>query len=297
MKDMVMVNRPILPIYKSPEETAERTDELLYGMWGQLTGEEENGYVRLCTGYGYEGWCRKSSLKYGEWDVCRTWCSSRALIETRFADVLRQPAASGEVLLTLPKGSLITLCEEEKGNGWQAVELLNRQKGYVRCGQLSPISTGKRDCFWQYSLPCLSGQEEENLRKSLVNTAMTYLGTPYRWGGKSPEGIDCSGLCSIVYWIHGIVIYRDSTMQPEYAVRPIAREEMKPADLLYFPGHIAMYIGSEKYIHASFTRLGVTVNSLNPQDEDYYPELGESLLAVGSIFDRTARDHGLAYPG
>lgn len=284
MKDMVMVNRPVLPVYKCPSESAERTDELLYGMWGQLMGEEECGFVHICTGYGYEGWCESSGLKYGEWDVCRTWCSSRAFIQTRFADILTEPSVRAEKIITLPKGSLVTVCEEAVADGWQVVELLKRRRGYVRRGQISPIRTGKRDCFWQYGPLKVSAEEEETLRRNLVETAEGYLGTPYRWGGKSPEGIDCSGLCSLVYWLHGIVIFRDSRILPEYAVREIPKEEVKPGDLLYFPGHIAMYIGGGRYIHSSFSRLGVIISSLNPEDREYFPELAGKLKCAGSVF-------------
>lgn len=285
MKDMVMVNQPVLPVYNRSSEDGERSDELLYGMWGQLMGEEENGFVRICTGYGYEGWCRQNGLKYGEWDVCRTWCSSRAFVQSRFADVLKEPSVSAPVMITLPRGSLVTVCEEAGADGWQAVELLNRKRGYVRSVQVSLIRTGKRDCFWQYSPLKVPEEEEEELRKSLVQTAMSYLGTPYRWGGKSPEGIDCSGLCSLVYWLHGIVIYRDSRILPEYAVREISQEEMKAGDLLYFPGHMAMYIGDDRYIHSSFSRSGVLISSLYRWDKDYFPELAGKLLKAGSVFD------------
>ncbi|MBQ8815331.1 MAG: C40 family peptidase [Lachnospiraceae bacterium] len=284
MKDMVMVKWPVLPVYKKSCEGSERTDELLYGMWGQLMGERQNGFVRICTGYGYEGWCRSDGLKYGEWDVCRTWCSSRAFVQTRFVDVLAEPRVSSEVMITLPRGSLITVCEEERADGWQPVELLDRRRGYVKTGQISLMRTGKRAGFWQWGPLNVSAGEEKLLRNCLVETAKGYLGTPYRWGGKSPEGIDCSGLCSLVYWLHGIIIYRDSRILPEYAVREIPQEQMKPADLLYFPGHMAMYLGEGKYIHSSFSQLGVTVNSLNPGDEDYFPRLAGSLKAVGSVF-------------
>lgn len=281
---MVMVNRPVLPVYRTPSFSAERTDELLYGMWGQLMGEEEDGFVHICTGYGYEGWCESAGLKYGEWDVCRTWCSSRAFIQTRFADILAEPSVRGAVIITLPKGSLVTVCDEADAKGWQTVELLNRKRGYVRSGQISLIRTGKRDCYWQYGTLRVTAEEEDGLRKRLVETAMSYLGTPYRWGGKSSEGIDCSGLCSLVYWLHGVVIFRDSRIPPEYAVREIPREEMRPGDLLYFPGHMAMYMGNGKYIHSSFSHQGVIISSLNPEDKDYFPELAEKLKGVGSVF-------------
>lgn len=284
MKDMFMVNQPMLSVYKAPSMTAERIDELLYGMWGQLTGERKHGFVRICTGYGYEGWCRPEGLRDDEWDVCRVWCSNRGFIQSRFADVLSMPSIRAPLIVTLPKGSLVTVCGQEV-DGWQSVELLGRIRGYVRCSQISPMRTGKRACFWQCGPVRCFPEEENGLRRKLVETAMEYLGTPYRWGGKSPEGIDCSGLCSLVYWLNGIVIYRDSRILPEYAVREIPAEEMQPGDLLYFPGHMALYVGDGRFIHSSFSKGGVVMGSLYPEDKRYSPELAGQLRQVGSIFD------------
>ena len=193
------------------------------------------------------------------------------------------PKLSSPIILTIPKGSLVTVCEEER-DGWQQVELLDRRVGYVRSCGLGSICAGKRDCYWQNNGIMLSGKEEAALRESLVRTAKMYLGTPYRWGGKSPEGIDCSGLCSLVYWIHGIVIFRDSSIRPEYAVRKIPMSQMAPGDLLYFPGHMAMYIGNQQYIHSSSTCGGVVISSMTPQDKNYFPLLEGKLIAVGSVF-------------
>ncbi len=61
---------------------------------------------------------------------------------------------------------------------------------------------------------------------------------------------------------------------------------MKPGDLLFFPGHVAMYIGNDKYVHSTGKNGsdGVVINSLNPFDEDYREDLLKNLKAVGSIF-------------
>jgi cell wall-associated NlpC family hydrolase len=60
----------------------------------------------------------------------------------------------------------------------------------------------------------------------------------------------------------------------------------KRADLLYFPGHMAIYLGNERYIHAT-TKAGyhhVTINSLDPKAVDYREDIAEKLEKVGSIF-------------
>ena len=124
---------------------------------------------------------------------------------------------------------------------------------------------------------------EEQIRKDLVDTAMLYLGTQYRWGGKSPLGIDCSGLCSVSYLLNGIIIYRDARLKEKY-MRSISLEEIKPGDLLFFPGHVAMYIGNDKYVHSSSSLNGVKVNSLNPEHEDYKEDLAKTITGIGTVF-------------
>ena len=123
-------------------------------------------------------------------------------------------------------------------------------------------------------------------RNQVVKTAKSYLGTQYRWGGKSPLGIDCSGLTSISYLINGIITYRDAKIVEGFAVHEIKFEEKKPADLLYFKGHIAMMIDGKRYIHSTGRTGsdGVVINSLDPKDSDYREDLAKGILAVGSVF-------------
>ena len=119
-----------------------------------------------------------------------------------------------------------------------------------------------------------------------METACSYFGAPYRWGGKTPLGIDCSGLAQMTYLLNGIIIYRDAKLAPGYPMRQIPRERKQPGDLLYFPGHVAVYLGNQRYLHATAAadRYCVTVNSLDPCEEDYRENLADSLTAVGSIF-------------
>ena len=73
---------------------------------------------------------------------------------------------------------------------------------------------------------------------------MRFLGTQYRWGGRSVSGLDCSGLASLTYMLAGVNIFRDAKPAPGYPIRPLSMgERLRTGDLLYFPGHVAMYIG------------------------------------------------------
>ena len=130
------------------------------------------------------------------------------------------------------------------------------------------------------------GGLEDAFRVSVCQTARLYLGAEYRWGGKSSRGIDCSGLVSAVYMQNGVLIYRDAQLRPGWPVHEIAFEAKKPGDLLFFPGHIAIYLGGNKYIHSTGAAAsdGVVINSLDPADPRYRADLPERITAVGSIF-------------
>ena len=73
---------------------------------------------------------------------------------------------------------------------------------------------------------------------------------------------------------------------PGFPVRQISYDNIKEGDLLYFPGHIAMYIGEGEYIHSTARpgSDGVVINSLNPAADNYRRDLAESIYAAGSVF-------------
>ena len=127
---------------------------------------------------------------------------------------------------------------------------------------------------------------EEAFRESIVQTAYSYLGTQYRWGGKTACGIDCSGLAFMSYFRNGILIWRDAAIKEGYPVHEIPIEQAKPGDLLFFPGHVAIYLGNGKIIHATGHPESscVTVNSLWEGEPGYREDLKNSLCAAGSIF-------------
>jgi cell wall-associated NlpC family hydrolase len=96
-----------------------------------------------------------------------------------------------------------------------------------------------------------------------VRLARRQLGAPYVWGGASPSGFDCSGFVSWVYGRLGINLPHNAAAL--YSVgRPVPRSALKPGDLLFFSGlgHVGMYIGRGRMIHAPQSGEHVEVQSL-----------------------------------
>ncbi|WP_241425298.1 C40 family peptidase [Clostridium beijerinckii] len=122
--------------------------------------------------------------------------------------------------------------------------------------------------------------DEEDLRNNLVSSAVSYIGTQYRWGGKTPLGIDCSGLCSMAYMLNGILIYRDAKIKEGFPIKEITFKQIKKGDLIFFPGHVAMYLGNGKYIHSSTSNDVVKINSFNKNSNDYNEDLDRSLKTI-----------------
>ena len=107
-----------------------------------------------------------------------------------------------------------------------------------------------------YGLYRFDGMSLEDFRSgalsadAIVSAAYSQLGVPYVWGGTTPGvGLDCSGLTQYCYRQAGISIPRNTEAQ--YAQgKKIALSEAQPGDILYRTGHVGIYIGGDRYIHA-----------------------------------------------
>lgn len=102
-------------------------------------------------------------------------------------------------------------------------------------------------------------------RQRLVNEARKWIGTPYRHGGATRSGSDCSGFVMALFGdVYGIKLPRSSWQQRDYAI-PIETDQVVPGDLLFFAtgsqrnrvSHVGVYVGSGLMVHASPSK-GIT---------------------------------------
>ena len=97
---------------------------------------------------------------------------------------------------------------------------------------------------------------------------MDQLQTPYRYGGASPAGFDCSGLVYYVYRLNGIHIPR-TTHDQRRTAHPIKLHDLAPGDLIFFHGrrqkayHVGLYIGEGRFIHASTSQRKVILSHID----------------------------------
>lgn len=96
---------------------------------------------------------------------------------------------------------------------------------------------------------------------AIIAAAYSQLGVPYVWGGTTPGvGLDCSGLTQYCYRQAGIAIPRNSEDQASFG-RKVPVSEAMPGDILWRPGHVAIYIGDDRYIHEPHSGAVCTISS------------------------------------
>ncbi len=167
--------------------------------------------------------------------------------------------------------------EEDDRRGWALSARLS-----LRWANRSPGGGGAPRAALPEPLPLSSepaeplGASGSALARQVVETALSAMGEPYRWGGtSSEEGFDCSGLIWYAYTSHGVSVPRVSRDQA-VAGRSVFRDltALEPGDILLFANggravsHVGLYLGSARFIHAT-TSGGVRVSSLSPYDDAF----------------------------
>jgi cell wall-associated NlpC family hydrolase len=122
--------------------------------------------------------------------------------------------------------------------------------------------------------PAATPQATSPKALAIINTAKSYQGVPYVWGGTTPDGFDCSGFIQYVFNKNGISLPRVTSDQYKVGTS-VSKSNLIPGDLVFFetykPGasHVGIYIGNNQFIHASSGKNKVMISSLT---STYYTE-------------------------
>ncbi|MGO1766056.1 hypothetical protein CAP48_05070 [Advenella sp. S44] len=136
------------------------------------------------------------------------------------------------------------------------------------CASREPVA----DVPASYSRPAL----ETAYRDPVLERALTLTGTPYRYGGTTPDGMDCSGFVRYVFQESTGFRFPHNTAMIAKLSKPISRSDLKEGDFVFFDtskpySHMGIYIGNNEFVHAPSSRNNgqVRVDSL---DSRYFAE-------------------------
>ncbi|HKK31717.1 MAG TPA: C40 family peptidase [Alphaproteobacteria bacterium] len=157
------------------------------------------------------------------------------------------------------------------------------QKGWIKTGAALATALAPTvlfsGCAWQpeelppghAEAPAGPIARQNTIGDRAAAIALQQIGTPYRYGGQTPAGFDCSGLVHYAYGRAGKSVPRTTGALWSRA-QPVARNELRAGDLLFFSidgkmQHVGLYVGDGRFAHAPSSGRTVTVESLST---DFY---------------------------
>jgi cell wall-associated NlpC family hydrolase len=228
----MQVSTGTLPLQTSPSSDALMGSELLFGETVHVF-ETDNGWAWLQNQTdGYVGYAADTGLRD---KVHETTHYVAALRTYRFSD----PDLKSPVLDVLSMNSPLAVTAVE--NGFSALAA----GGWVWTGHLAGPGEVETDH---------------------VAVALRFLGAPYRWGGRSSIGLDCSGLVQMALARCGKASPRDSDMQACESGAPVAFDGdysvLRYGDHVIWPGHCGLYLDKDRFVHANATDMMVAIAPL-----------------------------------
>lgn len=220
----------VLPLRAEPSHRSEMVSQILFGEYLKvLETKDEWSYIQLEQDT-YKGWVESFQIT--------------AVTKQEFDKINQNPKVK-----TIDNLTTITI---------------NNTKLTLVKGSNLPFYSDGTFLFKGERIPFTASVVSGNQNTEyLVETAHSYINTPYLWGGKNPLGVDCSGFSQIVYHLNGITIHRDASQQAKQGKLVAFLSEAKPGDLAFFDNdkgnitHVGIILENEKIIHAAHGKVRI----------------------------------------
>lgn len=259
-----VVNNSVANIRSEPKHSAELATQALLGTPLAVLRQAGEWYL-VQTPDKYISWVDHGGLVLqtaGEFDA---WKGADKVIFTEVAGFSYSGESEASIVVSdLVMGSVLEKTGE--GKNFYSVRYPDGRMAFVKKTEAQKMET------WL--------SEATPSAENLTNVAFQLIGAPYLWGGTSTKGMDCSGFTKTIYLMNGLIIPRDASQQV-FAGKTVDTAEgwdqLQIGDLLFFGSqaseekkervvHVGMWIGQNKFIHASGQ---VRVSSVDPADHQY----------------------------
>jgi len=228
----------IVPVRKEPSHLSEMTTQLLFGELFSIY-ETRDGWHHVHLAWdNYEGWIpEKQASMIEEQEFLRLSNADTPVVMDLVQLITNE---SQKTMFAIPLGSSLP------GLEGQFVTIAGENFRFE--GQVSDTSGVEG---------IESLQEKKEFCHDLVEDAMMYLHSPYLWGGRSPFGIDCSGLTQMIYRLRQVKLLRDAAQQANQGEVVSLLDEAEPGDIAFFDdadgniNHVGILADRFRIIHAS----------------------------------------------
>lgn len=245
---------PKAMLRKLPGKNHKAISELLHGEDFHLLDVSGDWAWGYCAHDGYVGYVPVHALQHQ-----RKTPDPTHYVIGRAALLFAEPDVKAAVVKRFPMGARIACGEPSACGKFLTVGKMWVHVRHVQAFGIKPAFDGRNDS---------------------MALAEQLIGAPYLWGGRSGDGLDCSGLIQIALMLSGTAAPRDCDQQLSALGVDIADDEkLKRGDLIFFPDHAGLMVDGEKIIHANSHWMQVIVEPLDNVIQRFKPEFSDPVLA------------------